>query len=198
MSKVQYAKKLFDDIKDEVDCDSDIIALESLLLILLDNDVQESILNWKYLILKYDINKLMKDIDFLPIIKDYPNALLKKINVDLFFQYMNDFPLEKMQIIYNQIFNIYESDCFIYQSLNYYISKHNYVEEKKFIHAILNQSKNFFIGVFDQTEFIRRIILLHLKHHQINDDYIFELIKCVDNKKDQAVLKTLLIDYINI
>ena len=56
MDKSDFCQQLIDDIKDDVLLDSDIMALESLLLVLLENDVERSFNNWKYLILKYDIN----------------------------------------------------------------------------------------------------------------------------------------------
>ena len=83
MNKSDFCQLLIDDIKDEIEFDSDVVALKSLLLILLKHNIKLSFENWKYLILKYDINSLKHDINFLPIIKDYPKMLIKKQKIIL-------------------------------------------------------------------------------------------------------------------
>lgn len=196
MDKGDYISQLFDDIKDEIEFDSDVSALESLLYLLLDENLNDSITKWKYLILKYDLDEMMRDVDFTPLIKIYPNALLKKVGIEAFFDYISDLPLKKAKIIYNHIFNIYEPDCFIYQSLNFLLEKNDYLEEKNLIRIFLDKSSDFFEGIFDKTEFIRRVILIHIDHHELSNSFLQDLIYSLDSKKDQAVLKTLLINYL--
>ena len=48
---------------------------------------------------------------------------------------------------------------------------------------------------FDKTELIKRVVILHIENNSIPLDYLKELINSIDNKKERAVLKTLLIDY---
>ncbi len=55
MDKHDYIIGLFDDIKDDIEFDSDVVALEVILSKLLEIDLEESFAKWKYLILKYDI-----------------------------------------------------------------------------------------------------------------------------------------------
>ena len=52
MNKSEFCQNLFDDIKDDIEFDSDVVALYSLLLTMLKFDIEESLENWKYLILK--------------------------------------------------------------------------------------------------------------------------------------------------
>lgn len=194
MNKSVLCQLLIDDIKDEVEFDSDVSALKTLLLILLDYSEKNSFENWKYIILKYDI--LSKEIDFLPLIKDYPEKLIEKVGISNFFIYMQDIPNSKLKAIYRYVFNVYNSECIIYQSLKNYIVTRNEKEESKLIENILNKSFLFSEFVFDKFEFIKRIVILHIDNKYISIDFLKKLIDKVNNKKDQAVLKTLLIDYL--
>lgn len=194
MNKSVLCQLLIDDIKDEVEFDSDVSALKTLLLILLDYSEKNSFENWKYIILKYDI--LSREIDFLPLIKDYPEKLIEKVGISNFFMYMQDIPDSKLKIIYRFVFNIYNSECIVYQSLKNYIVTKNEKEESKLIENILNKSSLFSEFVFDKFEFIKRIVILHIDNKYISIDFLKKLIDKVNNKKDQAVLKTLLIDYL--
>lgn len=196
MDKSDFCQCLFDDIKDDIEFDSDVIALESLLLRMLEFNVVNSFNNWKYLILKYDIETLMMDIDFLPIIKDYPENLFRKVGVNQFFKYMEDVPANKLKLIYKYLFNVYSPDCFIYRSLSYYIKKNDNREEKILIKSILDKSNDFSQLIFDKSELIKQVILLHIKYKKFPTELLKELINEIDNKKEQAILKTLLIDYL--
>lgn len=196
MTKSDFCQHLIDDIKDEVDFDSDVEALAALLVILLEYNVKKSFDNWKYLVLKYDFDSLNKDIDFIPLKKDYPEKLIQKVGIESFFNYMKDIPTSKAIMIYNAIFNIYCSDCFIYQSLNYYIKMNDNNSEVVLIKNILDKSKLVSKMFFDKTEFIKRIILLHVKNERIPIDFLQDLINSIENKKDRAVLNALLIDYL--
>ncbi len=195
MNKSDFCQLLIDDIKDEIEFDSDVVALKSLLLILLKRNIKSSFENWKYLILKYDINSLKHDINFLPIIKDYPKMLIKKIGVENFFDFMQEIPFFKANIIYITLFNVFSSDCLIYQSLDYYIKNNDNDSELNFIKSILNKSSYFSTLFFNKTEMIKRIIILHIENKSIQLDFLKTLIDKIDSKKEQAVLKTLLIDY---
>ncbi len=195
MDKSDFCQQLIDDIKDDVLLDSDIMALESLLLVLLQNDVERSFNNWKYLILKYDIKSLNNDLDFKGLIKNFPEKLMEKVGVESFFKYMEEIPYLKAQIIYKKVFNIYSPECFIYRSLDYYIKKNYKTLEKDLINAILDKSSVFSKLFFDKAELIKRVIALHIENSSVPIDYLKELIDIVDNKKERAVLKALLIDY---
>lgn len=195
MDKSDFCQQLIDDIKDDVLLDSDIMALESLLLFLLENDVERSFNNWKYLILKYDIKSLNNDLDFQRLVKNFPEKLMEKVGIESFFNYMEKLPHLKSQIVYKSIFNIYSSECFIYRSLDCYIKKNCKSLEKDLINTILDKSSVFSKLFFDKAELIKRVIVLHIENSSVPIDYLKELIDIVDNKKEQAVLKALLIDY---
>lgn len=196
MNKSEFCQNLFDDIKDDIEFDSDVVALYSLLLTMLKFDIEESLENWKYLILKNDLNDKKNEIDFKPIIKDYPEKLFSEMGVQKFFDYMDNIPSNKAKIIYDNIMDVYNSDCFIYGSLRYYIEKNDDQEERNIIRNILDKSNDFSKIIFDKTELIRRIICIHIDSKKIPLDLIKDLINNVENKKERAVLKTLIIDYL--
>lgn len=196
MNKHDYIMDLYNDIKDRIELDSDVVALYTILCKLFQMDREESINCWKYLILKYDIKEIGRDIDFLPLIKDYPIMILENLGLNAFFQEVESISHSKLEYIYQFLFNIYDANSFIYQSLDYYIKRNRYQDEKKLIQIFLEKKKDFFKGIFDQTEFIRRVILLHLKRKNVSLEFINYLIDLIDNAKDKAVLKTLIIDYI--
>ncbi len=196
MNKHDYIMDLYNDIKDRIELDSDVVALYTILCKLFQMDREESINCWKYLILKYDIKEMGRDIDFLPLIKDYPIMILENLGLNAFFQEVEGISHSKLEYIYQFLFNIYDANSFIYQSLDYYIKRNRYQDEKKLIQIFLEKKKDFFKGIFDQTEFIRRVILLHLKRKNVSLEFINYLIDLIDNTKDKAVLKTLIIDYI--
>ena len=195
MNKSDFCQLLIDDIKDEIEFDSDVVALKSLLLVLLNYNVKLSFENWKYLILNYDINSMKQDINFLPLIRDYPKMLIKKIGVENFFDFMQEIPFLKTNIIYVTIFNVFSSDCLIYQSLEYYMKNNDNDSELDFIKSILNKSSYFSTLFFNKTEMIKRIIILHIENKSVQLDFLKSLIDKIDSKKEQAVLKALLIDY---
>lgn len=194
MDKSDLYQLLINDIKNAIEYDSDVTALKSLLLKLLDLSIASSFSNWKYIILKYDLRSL--EADFSPITKDYPIELIKKIGINNFFTYMKKLPILKSQIIYEQLFNIYNKRSFIYQSLDYYIKNNNINSEKDFIQSILTNSSHLPKLIFDKNYFIRLIIISHIDSKNIPKEFLKELINEVHNKKEQAVLKTLLLDYL--
>lgn len=195
MGKSDYAEKLYDAIKDEVKCDSDILALESLLEIIIEEDIEKSFERWKYVILKYDFLELLDDVDFTPIMRNFPTIFLEKVGVTTFFSYMSNISIDKAQVIYSYIFDIYDRDSYLNLSLITYIESNNFLNEEKFIYSILDRSESFFVGFFDITEFIRNIIMKHIEYKSMPYSLIKKLVDMLDNKKDKAVLKTLLIDY---
>lgn len=197
MNKSDFCQLLIDDIKDNIEFDSDIIALESLLLKMLEYDDKKSFDNWKYLILKYDINDLNMDVDFMPIINNYPEKLIDKVGLETFWKYMKEISIDKSKKIYDVIFNIFNPNCFIYKTLENYIKMNDKKSELIFVKNILNKSKFFSKLIFSKTELIRRTIILHIENKNIPVDFMQELIEKIDNRKEKAVLKALLIDYLD-
>lgn len=197
MNKSDFCQLLIDDIKDDIEFDSDIIALKSLLLKMLEYDDKKSFDNWKYLILKYDISDLSIDVDFMPIVNDYPEKLIDKVGLETFWNYMKEIPIGKTYMVYDVIFNIFNPKCFIYKILENYVKMNDKKSELIFVKNILNKSKAFSKLFFSKTELIRKIIILHIDNKFIPLDFIQELIEIVDNRKEKAVLKALLIDYLD-
>lgn len=194
MEKENYIAKLFNDIKDNIEFDSDIIAIITLLTKMLDYDVKQSFFNWKYVVQKYDIPKLMTDIDFEPLLKDYPIRLLEKVGYSSFFEYIKTIPKTIQNLIYSYLFNVF-SKSFLYDIILSFIHNKKIKEEKKFVIFILKQSSFFPKDIFDTMEFLKKTIFLHIKEKYIPIKILLEFTEYPTNKKEQAVLKSLLIDY---
>ncbi len=195
MKKGDYIANLFDDIKDNIELDSDIIALLTLLKAMLKCDELRSFEMWKDIIEYYDIQKLMTDIDFSPLFYDYPIDFIKKVGFAYFFDLMKSFSIEKKVLIYTYLFNVYDSHCFLFDYLDFTIQAKNIVDEKCIIQCIIKESKNFPYEIFDQTEFLKKVIFLHLDHQIMPLELLEEFTEIPRSKKEKALLKTLLIDY---
>ena len=64
MDKGIYITNLFDNIKNNIEFDSDIIAINTILNTMLKIDLNKSIKSWKYVLKRYNIKLLSKDMDF--------------------------------------------------------------------------------------------------------------------------------------
>ena len=71
MNKAKYIDLLFSDIKDEVEFDIDVLSLFKILKAMLQIDVSKSVEAWLYLVNKYNVLELKKDIDFEPLLNLY-------------------------------------------------------------------------------------------------------------------------------
>lgn len=195
MKRDKLLENLFNDIKDNIEFDEDVTALATLLNSMLNKNIEISFNSWQYLILKYDINTLIEDINFTPLIKTYTENFLLKVGSKTFFKYMINIPSNKLDLIYKNIFNIYNNDCIVYKMIENYLKSNNLKAEKNFIEDILNNSNSFPKTIYNKTDLIKRIIIIHLNNNNIPEKFLKELINKVESKKEKAILKTLLIDY---
>ena len=88
MDKGEYITNLFDAIKDEIEYDSDIEALYTLLMSMFKIDQKKSIAMWEYLITNTNLTSLRKDVNLTPILNSYPTyPLIKNISLKIFLIY---------------------------------------------------------------------------------------------------------------
>ena len=76
------------------------------------------------------------------------------------------------------------------------VMEKKFLEEKKLVNNILDNRADIAKEVFELEDFVRFIIMLHLKYDNIDKDWLFHLIYLLDDNKERAKLSTLLIDYI--
>ena len=147
MNRENYIENLFNDIKDDVLIDTDVIALEKLLVALLESDFETSVNNWKYLLSKYDIKAYNKDVDFSPLLNSYPLELIKKVGLKNFFVLIRSVNFLKRRKIYKLLFNVYDFNSGIYIILKDVISKKELDLEKTMIELILENQDEYPIDV---------------------------------------------------
>lgn len=196
MNRDDYIENLFNDIKDDVLIDTDVIALEKLLVTLLDSDFEASVKDWKYLLNKYDIKAYNKDVDFCPLLNSYPLELIKKVGLKKFFALIQSVNFLKRREIYKLLFNVYDFNSGIYLILKDIISKKELDLEQSMIELILENQMEYPIDVFDLKFFLKNVILLHLDLNVIDEAFLLKLTDIPESAKERAVLKTLLIGYV--
>lgn len=196
MDKCIYITNLFNNIKNNIEFDSDIIAINTILNTMLKIDLNKSIKSWKYVLKRYNIKLLSKDMDFTPILKDYPTHLLEEIGLQNFLDLINSFKKEHLEYLHNNLFNIYLEECGLFTALSKIIITGDKKREREFIDIAIKEYKSYPLGIFDPADFIHRVIIFHLQNNLKDISFLLTLAEIPRSKKDQALLKTLLIDYI--
>ncbi len=194
MNKSDYIDKLFNNIKDNIELDSDVIALETLLQAKLNINIKDSVEKWQYLMEKYSIDKLEDDIDFTPLLNIFPTELIKRIGIRLFFELLRSIDKNKA-LIYENLFDVFNDKCGIYAVIKDLIIRENTYNEKETVKTVISHSDAYPKGIFDITYFLKRIILYHLNNNYQNLELLIEFTDIPDSEKDKSVLKTLLLDY---
>ncbi len=195
MDKASYINELYDNIKDNIEFDSDVIALEKILIAMLNLDVLKSIEKWIYIINKSYLNDLSKDVDLNPLIKKFPLEIIKKISFVKFIDIVEGLDNNK-DLVYNALFDVFEDDCGIFEIITDFINKDLKNKEREIIYLIIEKSRIYSQTVFDIMQFLKKIIAIHLKQKNKNISLLLEYTKIPKSIKDQSVLKSLLIDYI--
>ena len=193
--KSKYIEQLFNELKDRVEYDSDIKALYLIINKMLDIDENRAIEWWVYLLNNYDFKSLKNDIDFRGILYDIPKEMFKRGLGDNFWRIRGSIKEDKKKIIDNSVLNVYK-DSAIKDVLEYMVMEKKFLEEKKLVNNILDNRADIAKEVFELGDFVRFIIMLHLKYDNIDKDWLFHLIYLLDDNKERAKLSTLLIDYI--
>ena len=184
-------EELFASLKDNLEFDSDITAIVKVLNYELSLDKNLALKNWFYLLTKYDIKNTMYDIDYKPLIKDFPLQYIKIYSLKEFLNL--NLPNSIKQLIYYYTFNSFNKEGII-ELLKELIKENKLDKELEILDTIILYSKEFKKEYFDLTELLKQIINIHISLNKINKEYLEKLIKKAPTKKDQALLKTLLID----
>lgn len=196
MDKEDYIESLFNDIKDSIAFDSDVIAIHKLLEAMLKINYKKAIRMWKYIIESYDIKNLKREIDFELILNLFPSQLFNKIEIKNFFQILQDISYVKRNEINKIFFNVYDDKSGLYIILKDLIINSKKKQEREFINLVLKYSEEFPKDIFDLNIFLKKIILIHINSSSIDNDFLINLTEIPSTAKDRAILKALLIDYI--
>lgn len=196
MNKAKYIDLLFSDIKDEVEFDIDVLSLFKILKAMLQIDVSKSVEAWLYLVNKYNVLELKKDIDFEPLLNLY---LVELLNYRTFLEVREVISMicvDNQQIIWQFFLNSFNENSGIYKYIDKLILDENYEEELKVIKDLVKRKDEFDKAIFDVLTFLKNIVFKHIQRGKTNINFLMQLANMAISRKDRAILKTLLIDYI--
>lgn len=196
MNKAKYIDLLFSDIKDEVEFDIDVLSLFKILKAMLQIDVSKSVEAWLYLVNKYNVLELKKDIDFEPLLNLY---LVELLNYRTFLEVREVISMicvDNQQIIWQFFLNSFNENSGIYKYIDKLILNENYEEELKVIKDLVKRKDEFDKAIFDVLTFLKNIVFKHIQRGKTNINFLMQLANMAISRKDRAILKTLLIDYI--
>lgn len=196
MKKGDYIDKLYNEIKDNIELDIDIISIKKLLDAKFELDIYDSIQKWKYILNKYDIKKLSKDMDWHSITIEFPNKIISNLGINKFDDLLKDVNYSKRRFLFNQMFNIFDDNSSVIVILKKYIVNNEKKQEKDFINYIISIQELISKDVFDLTYFLKKVILFHIEYNKINIKYFYELSELPKEPKNKAILKALFVDYI--
>lgn len=196
MNKAKYIDLLFSDIKDEVEFDIDVLSLFKILKAMLQIDVSKSVEAWLYLVNKYNVLELKKDIDFEPLLNLY---LVELLNYRTFLEVREVISMicvDNQQIIWQFFLNSFNENSGIYKYIDKLILDENYEEELKVIKDLVKRKDEFDKAIFDVLTFLKNIVFKHIQRGKTNINFLMQLANMAISRKDRSILKTLLIDYI--
>lgn len=196
MNKAKYIDLLFSDIKDEVEFDIDVLSLFKILKAMLQIDVSKSVEAWLYLVNKYNVLELKKDIDFEPLLNLY---LVELLNYRTFLEVKGVISMvcvDNQQIIWQFFLNSFNENSGIYKYIDKLILNENYEEELEVIKDLVKRKDEFDKAIFDVLTFLKNIVFKHIQRGKTNINFLMQLANMAISRKDRAILKTLLIDYI--
>ena len=196
MNKAKYIDLLFSDIKDEVEFDIDVLSLFKILKAMLQIDVSKSVEAWLYLVNKYNVLEKKKDIDFEPLLNLY---LVELLNYRTFLEVREVISMvcvDNQQIIWQFFLNSFNENSGIYKYIDKLILDENYEEELKVIKDLVKRKDEFDKAIFDVLTFLKNIVFKHIQRGKTNINFLMQLANMAISRKDRAILKTLLIDYI--
>ena len=196
MDKASYIKELFENLKDKVEFDEDVVALFKILKTMLKIDKNIGIKNWNYIIQKYSLKKLEKDIDFAPLTNNFLIELLKYQSLEDTLKLINNQSIENKLIIERQFLNVFRKTSGIYKYFRRIITQKESSQELIDLKYVTHNYLNYDPLIFDLTIFLKNIILIHIQTKNINFEILSKIANLSITNKDKALLKTLFIDYI--
>ncbi|MCM1053008.1 MAG: hypothetical protein NC483_03445 [Ruminococcus sp.] len=186
--------ELFDNIKDDIDCDSDIEAIYKILISIFKENKENAISSWQYILSNYDITRLKQDIDFTPILKDFPSEILYTLTLQEFYKILDN--TKYKNLIYENLFNVFDKESAIYILIYNLIANKKMKKERETIQIVIENIDKYSSLTFDLSTFLKNIILFHLKQSEKNIDLLWEYTNIPSSNKEKSILKTLLIDYL--
>ena len=196
MNKAFSIENLFDELKDNIELDDDIDALFKILKEILKRNPKKGIEDWLYLMSKYDFFKIQRDMNVYPLTNTFLLEIAKKRTLIFALKLINDLPISNQKIIQKHFLNIYHSQSGLNQYFKEVAFKKEQTELLSEIKYVLRDKLKKEKLFFDETDFLKKIILIGLEQPQPNINFLLELAELPKAKKERAILKTLLIDYI--
>ncbi len=187
--------KIYNTLKDNLEFDTDILTILKILNKLLEIDTSKAITCWLELLNKYPVKELLSDTDFLPLIKDFSYNLIKTIKLDNYLKIRESLNKDNQFLIDNYVLNIYTTST-LNVLLDELITTSKITEEKAIIDILNKNSSTLPKEFFDFSEFLKTIVMKHIKLNQINKELFEDMLKLAKNNKDKAILEAWLIDYL--
>ena len=195
MNKAHYIEELFDDLKDEIEFDEDVIAVFKILKAMIKIDIKKGVENYLYLMSHYSFKDLAQEINIIPLTKYFLIELLKYQKIEDILKLLEEIPLDNRILIESNLINTFTTKSGIYQYFKTIITKKETKKEIKEIELIL-KINTFSPLYFDKVAFLKNIILIHLKTKNIDLPILLKIANYPKHNKDRALLKSLFIDYI--
>ncbi len=196
MNKAFSIDNLYDDLKDNIEFDEDVEALFKILKKTLKDDQEKGIEEWIYIMKRYDFQQLQKDINVFPLTNDFLLELTKIKSLIDTVELINRLPLINQKIVRNHFFNVFCTAS----GINQYFSENSFKKQEREILCdikyILDDKLIKDKMTFNKTIFLKKIIIAYLSTPSPNMNFLLEISDLPETKKERAILKSLLIDYI--
>lgn len=189
MQLENYVLNLLENIRYNIEYDSDVEAIYSLLKKL---NSKKGITIWVQILNETSILDLRNNIDFTFLLKNYPEDVLRKEGYLFWDKYIKKVNYSIRKIILQEVFNIYELN-----SIVYYLFRNSLgtlEDADLFINWVLKMGNQECSLYFDETLFLKNIIITYLETDNFKLEYLKKLSEITHDLKEQAVLKALWID----
>lgn len=189
MQLENYVLNLLENIRYNIEYDSDVEAIYSLLKKL---NSKKGITIWVQILNETSILDLRNNIDFTFLLKNYPEDILRKEGYLFWDKYIKKVNYSIRKIILQEVFNIYELN-----SIVYYLFRNSLgtlEDADLFINWVLKMGNQECSLYFDETLFLKNIIITYLETDNFKLEYLKKLSEITYDLKEQAVLKALWID----
>lgn len=196
MDKVKYVQKLYDDLKDNLEFDEDIRSLFTTLVYMLKEDSNRAVDSWIYVLKKYSLKEIKRDIDVTPLTSEFIGDLLKDKDLDYVFGLLSMFSLDNQDVVWQDFFNTISVDSKLFQYFRILIEKENFGKETQEIKLIIKKSRGFSKLYYHNMPLLKNIILIHMELGKMDMPTLLSIANIPKSRKEQAILKTLFIDYI--
>ncbi len=189
MQLENYVLNLLENIRYNIEYDSDVEAIYSLLKKL---NSKKGITIWVQILNETSILDLRNNIDFTFLLKNYPEDVLRKEGYLFWDKYIKKVNYSIRKIILQEVFNIYELN-----SIVYYLFRNSLgtlEDADLFINWVLKMGNQECSLYFDETLFLKNIIITYLETDNFKLEFLKKLSEITHDLKEQAVLKALWID----